>query len=57
MLDHDVVADYAGFGRRPRYTCNSCGETLVAQPHMKQRIWEEKEEVFLAEHPTTKVNF
>lgn len=51
MLNHDVVADYTGFGRRPRYTCNSCGETLVAQPHMTQRIWEEKEEVFLAEHP------
>ncbi len=52
--DHDVRADSAGASTRSRLTCFSpeCrGTTIVHQPYMQGKAWEEAQERFLEQHP------
>lgn len=55
VIEHDVVYDLAGPGQSARrLTCRSegCkGATIVQQPYMNGRQWEEATEEFRKEHP------
>lgn len=47
---HELEYDTVGFGMRPRVTCLVCGSTLVAQPWMDSKVWNDKLAAFEAEH-------
>lgn len=45
-----VIADTAGWGDRPRLTCQECGKTLMCQPYMSSQQWERLRAQFYEVH-------
>lgn len=52
---HDVRYDTVGMKGWPRYTCYTCGDTLLFKPYMDHSEWKEAKEIFFANHPHEKV--
>lgn len=54
---HDVRQDRAGFGLWIRYTCYDCidGATLLRQPWMSDKQWEEFKKEFFKKHPCSNI--
>lgn len=50
-MDHRVEVDYVGFANRQRFTCYTCGVTLLRQPYMGFEDWKERVRDFHEKHP------
>lgn len=50
-MTHDVVKDFAGWGNHRRWTCFTCGVTIIRRPHMAKEQWQQIKDEFELNHP------
>lgn len=52
---HEIEKDIVGFSGRDRYTCYTCDITLICQPYMTSRVWQQKLDEFLKSHSPNRI--